>query len=93
MGLMVKRGNPLRINSLADLAARKARFVNRDHDSGTRLLFNQLLALDGIDECRHQRRAADRIHPRRVWQPTWRATWRMRASASRQRHGSSGSTS
>lgn len=50
MGLMVKRGNPLRINSLSDLAERKARFVNRDPDSGTRLLFNQLLALHGIDE-------------------------------------------
>jgi molybdate transport repressor ModE-like protein len=30
----------------------KARFVNRDHDSGTRLLFDQLLALHGIDEAR-----------------------------------------
>src|SRR5215475_14344830 len=38
MGLMVKRGNPLKITSLKDVAATKARFVNRDHDSGTRLL-------------------------------------------------------
>jgi len=50
MGLMVKRGNPLAITSLKDLAERKARFVNRDHDSGTRLLFDQLLALHKIDE-------------------------------------------
>src|ERR1700761_6468040 len=50
MGLMVKRGNPLRINSLEGLVDRQARFVNRDHDSGTRLLFDQLLALHGIDE-------------------------------------------
>jgi len=50
MGLMVKRGNPLNITSLKDVADRKARFVNRDHDSGTRLLFDQLLALNGIDE-------------------------------------------
>src|SRR6201999_3421097 len=52
MGLMVKRGNPLGINSLEDIAGGKVRFVNRDHDSGTRLLFDQLLALDGIDESR-----------------------------------------
>jgi molybdate-binding protein len=50
MGLMVKRGNPLKITSIKDIADRKARFVNRDHDSGTRLLFDQLLALHGIDE-------------------------------------------
>lgn len=49
MGLMVKKGNPLRIGSLKELVATKARFVNRDHDSGTRLLFDQLLALNGID--------------------------------------------
>src|ERR1700748_636758 len=50
MGLMVKRGNPLKITSLKDLVERNARFVNRDHDSGTRLLFDQLLTLHGIDE-------------------------------------------
>ena len=49
MGLMVKKGNPLVIGSLRELVATKARFVNRDHDSGTRLLFDQLLGLDGID--------------------------------------------
>jgi molybdate transport repressor ModE-like protein len=49
MGLMVKRDNPLKIHSLEDLVARKARFVNRDHDSGTRQVFNQLLELHGID--------------------------------------------
>jgi molybdate transport repressor ModE-like protein len=52
MGLMVKRGNPLNITSLQDIADRKGRFVNRDHDSGTRQLFDQLLALHGIDESR-----------------------------------------
>src|ERR1700704_410608 len=50
MGLMLKRGNPLKIASLQDVVDRKARFVNRDHDSGTRLLFDQLLALHGIDQ-------------------------------------------
>src|SRR6202012_2216681 len=49
MGLMVRRGNPLGINTLADLVTSTARFVNRDHDSGTRILFDQLLALHGID--------------------------------------------
>ena len=49
MGLMTKRGNPLQIHSLEDLVARKARFVNRDHDSGTRQVFNQLLEFHGID--------------------------------------------
>ena len=52
MGLMVKPGNPLNITSLKDLVDRKARFVNRDHDSGTRLLFDQLLALHKIDEAK-----------------------------------------
>ena len=50
MGLIVKRGNPLGIATLQDIAERNARFVNRDHDSGTRLLFDQLLTLHGIDE-------------------------------------------
>src|SRR5262245_2517801 len=50
MGLMVARGNPLRIASLDDLTKPKVRFVNRDNDSGTRLLFDQLLTANGIDE-------------------------------------------
>src|ERR1700742_4829850 len=48
MGLMVRRGNPLGIKGLKDVVESKARFVNRDYDSGTRLLFDQLLALHGI---------------------------------------------
>src|SRR3954463_13690719 len=52
MGLMLKRGNPLKITSLKDIVDRKARFVNRDHDSGTRLLFDQLLVLHRIDEAK-----------------------------------------
>ena len=32
MGLMVKRGNPLKITSMEGSVERKARFVNRDHD-------------------------------------------------------------
>ena len=52
MGLMVKPGNPLNITSLKDLVDRKARFVNRDHDSGTRQLFDQLLVLHKIDKAK-----------------------------------------
>jgi molybdate-binding protein len=44
MGLMVRRGNPLGIRSLAQLAQPGVRFVNRDPESGTRVLFDELLA-------------------------------------------------
>src|SRR5580704_8131409 len=43
MGLMVRPGNPLGIVSPAHLVQQRVRFVNRDPDSGTRLLFDQLL--------------------------------------------------
>jgi molybdate transport repressor ModE-like protein len=43
MGLMVKPGNPLRITSMEALVNPAIRFVNRDQDSGTRLLFDQIL--------------------------------------------------
>jgi molybdate transport repressor ModE-like protein len=49
MGLMVKRGNPLGIASLDRLADPSVRFVNRDPDSGTGLLFDQLLKQHQID--------------------------------------------
>ncbi len=49
MGLMVKRGNPLGLTSLATLRDPGVRFVNRDPESGTRLLFDQLLAQAGVD--------------------------------------------
>ncbi len=50
-GLMVRPGNPLRIGGLADLApspGRAPRFVNRQPGSGTRLLFDHLLAEQGV---------------------------------------------
>lgn len=47
-GLMVAKGNPLRIATLADLARSKARFVNRQPGSGTRLFFDHLLAAHKI---------------------------------------------
>jgi molybdate transport repressor ModE-like protein len=49
MGLMVKRGNPFGITSLPQLLHPSVRFVNRDPDSGTRLLFDQLLVQQGLD--------------------------------------------
>ncbi len=49
MGLMVKRGNPLRVTDLARLLDPAVRFVNRDPDSGTRRLFDQLLEQQDID--------------------------------------------
>src|SRR6202167_3127498 len=52
MGLMVKRGNPLRIVSIEQLLDPGVRFVNRDPDSGTRLLFDQLLTQHGLDGSR-----------------------------------------
>jgi molybdate transport repressor ModE-like protein len=48
MGLIVKRGNPLGIDSLEKLLDPSIRFVNRDPDSGTRLLFEQMLLQRGI---------------------------------------------
>lgn len=47
-GLMVPRGNPRRLRSLADLASSRARFVNRQPGSGTRLCLDRLLAAAGI---------------------------------------------
>jgi molybdate transport repressor ModE-like protein len=52
MGLMVKRGNPLGVVSVEQLLEPGVRFVNRDPDSGTRFLFDQLLAQQGLDGSR-----------------------------------------
>lgn len=52
MGLMVKRANPLGIASLAQLAEGNVRFVNRDPDSGTRRLFDELLKQYSVDATR-----------------------------------------
>jgi molybdate transport repressor ModE-like protein len=49
MGLIVKRGNPYGISSLERLVNPAIRFINRDHDSGTRQLFDQLLAQRKVD--------------------------------------------
>jgi len=47
-GLVVAPGNPLGIARLADVAARRARYVNRQPDAGTRILLDALLAREGI---------------------------------------------
>ena len=52
MGLIVKRGNPLGVVSVEQLLEPGVRFVNRDPDSGTRLLFDQLLAQHCVDGSR-----------------------------------------
>ena len=51
-GLMLPKGNPLRITSLADLAGNRVRFVNRQAGSGTRSLLDALLARERIDASR-----------------------------------------
>ena len=52
-GLLVAKGNPRGIASIADLTRADLRFVNRQAGSGTRILLDHQLALAGI--------AADRI--------------------------------
>jgi molybdate transport repressor ModE-like protein len=49
MGLIVQPGNPFGVRSLDQLLNPSLRFVNRDPDSGTRILFDQLLAQEHID--------------------------------------------
>jgi putative molybdopterin biosynthesis protein len=47
-GLMVPKGNPKRVRGLADLRAKRLRFVNRQRGSGTRLLLDQMLAQSSL---------------------------------------------
>jgi molybdate transport repressor ModE-like protein len=51
-GLIVARGNPKSIGAIADLARPGVRFINRQRDSGTRLLLDELLAHARIDPAR-----------------------------------------
>lgn len=48
-GLIVARGNPLRIRDVADLARSGLRFVNRQRGAGTRAWFDRLLRERGLD--------------------------------------------
>lgn len=51
-GLIVARGNPRRLRSLAQVAARGLVIVNRQPGSGTRLLLDRLLARERVDPAR-----------------------------------------
>jgi putative molybdopterin biosynthesis protein len=53
-GLIVARGNPMKVLGVSDLMRPGLRFVNRQPGSGTRLLTEQLLAAEGI--------APERVH-------------------------------
>ncbi len=61
-GLMVARGNPLRLQGLGDLAETGARFVNRALGTGTRVLLDELL--------KQQRIARTRIRGYRHTEPS-----------------------
>jgi putative molybdopterin biosynthesis protein len=47
-GLMVKKGNPLKINQLEDITRKDIRFINRQRGSGTRVLLDYHLKQDGL---------------------------------------------
>lgn len=47
-GLLVRKGNPKQINSLADLACKDVTFVNRQRGAGTRVLFDYQLEKTGL---------------------------------------------
>jgi putative molybdopterin biosynthesis protein len=47
-GLIVAPGNPLGLRSLQDIARKRARYVNRQKDAGTRILLDALLADEGL---------------------------------------------
>ena len=64
-GLILPRGNPARVRSLRDVAARGLRFVNRQRGSGTRLLLDRRLAGEGIAADALARLRERGIHARR----------------------------
>lgn len=49
-GLMVKKGNPIGIQTIKDLAGKRVSYVNRQRGAGTRLLFDYLLKKEGLKE-------------------------------------------
>ncbi|MFT5133717.1 MAG: putative molybdopterin biosynthesis protein [Gammaproteobacteria bacterium] len=49
-GLMTQTGNPRHIMGLKDLGRRAVHFINRQKDSGTRIIFDELLKHSGIDK-------------------------------------------
>lgn len=51
-GLIVAPGNPKAIERVGDLANPGVRFINRQSDSGTRILLDELLRRSGVDSAR-----------------------------------------
>lgn len=51
-GLILQQRNVKRISGIKDLTKRSVRFINRQKDSGTRTIFDQLLMLEGIRPAR-----------------------------------------
>ena len=49
-GLIVKKGNPLGIREITDLVRNDVLFVNRQRGSGTRILLDYLLKINGMDK-------------------------------------------
>ena len=47
-GLGIARGNPLKISSLIDVARKKARYINREKGTGTRVLLEDLITQSGL---------------------------------------------
>jgi len=47
-GILHRQGNPKKIRTLKDLTRRSVRFINRQRYSGTRSIFDHLLAREGI---------------------------------------------
>ena len=48
-GLIVKKGNPLNVQSLQDITRDNIRYINRQKGSGTRLLLDFMLQQQGVD--------------------------------------------
>ncbi|OMH39488.1 substrate-binding domain-containing protein [Motiliproteus sp. MSK22-1] len=51
-GIMIRSGNPCEIYDLKDLAGKNVRFINRQKDSGTRALLDELLLRAGVNSAR-----------------------------------------
>ena len=51
-GLMLPKGNPMGIETFADIARPGLRYVNRQKGSGTRILMDYLCQKDGVDPAR-----------------------------------------
>ncbi|MCX7178332.1 MAG: substrate-binding domain-containing protein, partial [Proteobacteria bacterium] len=50
LGLVVARGNPLKVRGIEDLVSPEIRFINRQKTAGTRLRLEEILQSKGIDQ-------------------------------------------